>query len=140
MAAIVQPHRLPHPSERRAPARPDLRLVVGGHRARPGSSPVALVAFVVVALLVAAVGAVAVGRGALAGFAPEPVGATAAPAPGGVAPVADAEVVVVQPGDTLWSIARRLDPGGDVRPLVDRLVAANGGTALQPGQQLVVPG
>jgi LysM repeat protein len=140
MAAIVQPHRLPHPSERRAPARPDLRLVVGGGPARSAPSPVAVVTLVVVALLVAAVGAVAVGRGALAGFAPEPVGATAAPAPAGAVPPADAEIVVVQPGDTLWSIARRLVPGGDVRPLVDRLAAANGGTVLQPGQQLVVPG
>src|SRR5262249_26165640 len=33
---------------------------------------------------------------------------------------------VVQPGDTLWSIARSLQPDGDVRPLVGDLRAANG--------------
>lgn len=141
MAAIVQPHRLA--TDRRSPSRPDLRLLPGGTnrgaRVRPGSSPALVVGLVVVALLVAMVGAVAVGRGALAGLAPAPVGA--APAPAAPAPgAAGAEIVVVQPGDTLWSIARRIDPSGDVRPLVDRLVAANGGTVLQPGQELIVPG
>ncbi|HUQ62716.1 MAG TPA: LysM peptidoglycan-binding domain-containing protein [Acidimicrobiales bacterium] len=46
---------------------------------------------------------------------------------------------VAQPGDTYWTIARRLDPDGDPRPLVDRLVASNGGTALQAGDVIVVP-
>ncbi len=47
---------------------------------------------------------------------------------------------VVEPGDTLWSIARRVAPGHDPRPLVDALVEANdlhGG--LQAGQELSVP-
>lgn len=49
---------------------------------------------------------------------------------------------VVRPGDTLWSIAERLVPGEDPRPLVDALARANAvspGT-LVPGQVLVVPG
>jgi len=46
---------------------------------------------------------------------------------------------VVQPGDTLWSIARSLQPDGDVRPLVHGLTAANGGAALAVGQVLMVP-
>ena len=48
---------------------------------------------------------------------------------------------VVHRGDTLWSIARRVSPGGDPRPLVDALAAANGldGAGLVPGQSLVVP-
>ena len=46
---------------------------------------------------------------------------------------------VVQPGDTLWSIARRLQPEGDVRPLVDQLVDLNGGTDLAVGQRLPIP-
>lgn len=46
---------------------------------------------------------------------------------------------VVQPGDTLWSIARRLQPEGDVRPLVDQLVDLNGGTDLGVGQRLSIP-
>jgi Tfp pilus assembly protein FimV len=47
---------------------------------------------------------------------------------------------VVQPGDTLWSIARQVAPGRDPRPVVDALVEANdlhGG--LQVGQELTVP-
>jgi Tfp pilus assembly protein FimV len=47
---------------------------------------------------------------------------------------------VVQPGDTLWSIARRVAPGQDPRPVVDRLIEANdlrGG--LQAGEELSIP-
>ena len=56
--------------------------------------------------------------------------------PGRRAPVA---VVEVGEGDTVWSIARRLQPSGDVRPLVDRLARARGGTVLQVGERIVVP-
>jgi Tfp pilus assembly protein FimV len=45
-------------------------------------------------------------------------------------------VYVVQPGDTIWSIAHDLDPTGDTRALVDRIVALNGGAALDTGQRL----
>ena len=47
---------------------------------------------------------------------------------------------VVRQGDTLWSIARRLSPDGDPRPVVDSLSADNGVSAgqLRPGQLLVV--
>lgn len=56
-------------------------------------------------------------------------------------PAADGElrVVVVQPGDTLWSIAGELAPGEDPRHLVSVLGEANGGDQLQVGQRLVVP-
>ncbi|MBA3268463.1 MAG: hypothetical protein H0T70_09440 [Acidimicrobiia bacterium] len=47
--------------------------------------------------------------------------------------------VVVAPGDTFWSIASRIQPSGDVRPLVDRLVADHGGTALRVGGRISVP-
>jgi Tfp pilus assembly protein FimV len=51
-----------------------------------------------------------------------------------------AQVYVVQPGDTLWSIARQVAPGRDPRPVVDGLIKANdvrGG--LQAGQELSIP-
>lgn len=48
-------------------------------------------------------------------------------------------VYVVQPGDTFWAIARRLQPGGDPRPLVARLVAAHGSPALVTGERLSLP-
>ena len=47
---------------------------------------------------------------------------------------------VVQPGDTLWSIARRVAPGQDPRPVVDGLIQVNdvrGG--LKAGQELTIP-
>jgi Tfp pilus assembly protein FimV len=46
---------------------------------------------------------------------------------------------VVQPGDTLWSIAAELAPDVDPRATVDRLVEANGNEPLQVGQRLVMP-
>lgn len=36
---------------------------------------------------------------------------------------------VVQPGDSLWSIAARLEPDRDLRPVVDELTAARGRAA-----------
>lgn len=51
----------------------------------------------------------------------------------------DAVIYVVQPGDTLWDIARSMVPGSDPRPLVAELSDISGGSLLQPGQQLVVP-
>jgi LysM repeat protein len=45
---------------------------------------------------------------------------------------------VVQPGDTLWSIARRLDPTGDPRPVVAKLEAEAGDNVV-PGEQLALP-
>ena len=45
----------------------------------------------------------------------------------------------VQPGDTLWSIARRVAPDRDPRPIVDGLAEANHlRGSLQVGQQLTV--
>ena len=50
-----------------------------------------------------------------------------------------AAVYVVQPGDTLWSIAGGLAPDRDRRDVVDRLATTNGGADLRVGQRLVVP-
>ena len=47
--------------------------------------------------------------------------------------------VVVQPGDTLWSIAQRAVPGHDVRPVVDAMERALGTSTLVPGQPVDVP-
>jgi hypothetical protein len=47
--------------------------------------------------------------------------------------------VVVQPGDTLWSIARRAVPGRDVRPVVDAMVRTLRTTTVVAGQTLTVP-
>jgi len=49
--------------------------------------------------------------------------------------------VVVQPGDTLWTIAGSLGGDGDVRVVVDRIQELNGlaGEPLVPGQVLQLP-
>jgi hypothetical protein len=41
---------------------------------------------------------------------------------------------VVRPGDSLWSVADRLAPDGDPRPVVDALVEARGNASLVPGE------
>jgi hypothetical protein len=45
---------------------------------------------------------------------------------------------IVQPGDTLWSIARRAHPTGDIRPVVASLEASRHGRPLQVGETIVV--
>ncbi|MFC5181700.1 LysM peptidoglycan-binding domain-containing protein [Actinomadura harenae] len=50
--------------------------------------------------------------------------------------------VVVRPGDTLWGIAGRAEPGADPRPAVKRILELNGlpdDALVQPGQRLNVP-
>lgn len=119
----------------RPPLRPALRVVEGGrapgavarrarYRRRRLAAATLLVAVVTTALFLAN----AVLAGSAGGGTPTSAAGTA---PGAVH--------VVQPGDTLWSIARALDPGGDVRLTVDRLVALNGGAPLDVGQRLVLP-
>ena len=115
------------------------RLRPAPRPARPGPSPRPRVArphppgtyarrrVAAVVLVVALVVAVRLLLGALGGgplTAPEPI---------------SSRVVVVQPGDTLWAIARRLDPGGDVRVTVQRLAAAHGGSVLQVGERIRLP-
>jgi len=44
--------------------------------------------------------------------------------------------VVVQTGDTLWSVAHEIAPQSDPRGVVDQLVRARGTTALSPGDTI----
>jgi hypothetical protein len=143
MAAIVQPHRhlapfadpsarALHPSR---PVRPALRLVPSPvRRPRPWAPYVSLAVGLLLVVAVA-LGAVAIGRGALAGLAPAAPGTPGAAVTAGSGP---AVTVVVQDGDTLWTIARRIQPSGDVRALVDRLAAVNGSTVVHVGDHLRV--
>ena len=45
----------------------------------------------------------------------------------------------VRAGDTLWSIAQRMDPNGDPRPIVSQLAAQVGSYTLVPGELLTLP-
>jgi hypothetical protein len=57
------------------------------------------------------------------------------------APPAAQQVVVVQTGDTLWTIAQRVRPGEDPREVAAEIAAVNGVQAggLTVGASLVVP-
>ncbi|MGH3326372.1 MAG: LysM peptidoglycan-binding domain-containing protein [Streptomycetales bacterium] len=50
-------------------------------------------------------------------------------------------VVTVEPGDTLWTIARRTAPGVDPRKTIVRIMEFNAleGPGLQVGQRISVP-
>ena len=158
MAAIITPRQesFSNPRALRPTPRPKLVVVPGGGTGGASVSrpvplaerieaatglrinPLALGAAVVITVVVMAL-SLAVGHGVFAGLAPAP------PAAAGFSGASDAaaavaSTVVVQPGDTLWGIARRIQPNGDARSLVDALQAAHGGSAvLVPGERIVIP-
>ncbi|HEY5134215.1 MAG TPA: LysM peptidoglycan-binding domain-containing protein [Candidatus Nanopelagicales bacterium] len=55
--------------------------------------------------------------------------------------VAATTTVVVQPGQTLWTVARGLSADADLRETVARIQELNGlaSSSVRPGQQLIVP-
>jgi hypothetical protein len=56
----------------------------------------------------------------------------------GAAPVAP-QVLTAERGDSYWSLAAEVSPGGDLRSTVDVLVRANGGRDLRVGDRIVLP-
>jgi hypothetical protein len=90
---------------------------------------VALVAVVAVLAFLA----VAVGQAAL--------GAFEAAAGSDASSSETARTWVVQPGETLWSIAQRVAPDSDPRDTVARIVAMNdfSGSSVVAGEQIYVP-
>lgn len=81
----------------------------------------------------------AVGERPALAAATAPVAPAVAPPAPVAQPVARQELVV-QPGDTLWTLARSLRPTGEIRPLVDELARRAGGSSLRAGQRLDVTG
>jgi len=49
--------------------------------------------------------------------------------------------VVVQPGESLWTIAAQAEPAADPRNVVQQIIDLNalGGSSIQPGERLWVP-
>jgi hypothetical protein len=60
-----------------------------------------------------------------------------APAVEGI-PVQDA-THVVEPGETMWSVANEVAPAGEAAAYVERLVEVNGSASVAPGQVLTLP-
>jgi hypothetical protein len=121
--------------------RPALRLLQGGRDAGP--TPAVYRRRRVVALILAVALVVVAMTGIRAVLRPLTGSVDGRPLStvDGSAPVpAGTETILVQPGETLWDVARDLQPSGDVRPLVDELAALNGGATLEAGQNLLLPG
>jgi LysM repeat protein len=57
------------------------------------------------------------------------------------APTTPYASTTVQPGETLWAVAKRVAPGHDPRAVIDQITALNhlSGGSLQVGQQLLLP-
>ncbi|HEX5587570.1 MAG TPA: hypothetical protein VFZ17_09695, partial [Acidimicrobiia bacterium] len=113
-----------------------LRLVrpaVAADRARPRRR-VSRAAYVRRRLSVAVLAVAAVLLTAQAGAA---LGGSSSEAPGR-APTSSAPVRAtrVVPGDSLWSVAQRLAPGDDPRPVVDALREARRGAPLLVGETI----
>jgi hypothetical protein len=74
----------------------------------------------------------------LAAFSLGRVGSQAAPR---TAQHAQLGHTVVQPGETLWAVAKRVAPGHDPRAVIDQIADLNDldTSSLQAGQLLVVP-
>ncbi len=60
-------------------------------------------------------------------------------APASASAVRQATTYLVQPGDTMWSIAEVHHDSADLMTFVDALIALNGGTSLQIGQLISLP-
>ena len=54
---------------------------------------------------------------------------------------AEVQSTTVQPGETLWGVAKRLTPGQDPRPVVEQIRRLNDlpDAGLRAGQQLLLP-
>ncbi len=145
------------PAVGEAPERPRLRVIPGGREAalrhrRPaavyGRRRAVAAAVAAGLMFVSMLGVGWLGRvaGAAVGAAAGAVGSTSGPEPDGRtnplagAPGLDSDEWVVEPGDTLWSIASELRPEGDVRPVVDELARRNGGAVIEAGERLDVGG
>ena len=157
MAAVVAfPHHTPRPAPRPfvVPVRPPLQVLPGGRRgarayAHAQRDPRRLHPAIYrrrrLGLVLVLITVVVVSYLALTGLRVLTADAGAGSVPASTSPAsasgpAAAEVYVVQPGDTLWSIARSLQPSGDVRGLVDKLADRSGGGALLTGQSLRLDG
>lgn len=128
-AGPIRPDQKARPHRRR-PARPDC-----GRTSRPAAGAAALRRRVL--LGIAATGILVALALPWGGTGGRPLATPGSPPAGD--PIAPHTEYVVQPGDTLWSIAERLDPTGDPRVIVGELSAEIGGDLVRSGQRIRLP-
>jgi LysM domain len=92
-----------------------------------------LIAFVVAVLLAVALAVQVIGWIADVDSSPSPE-----PLDGSPRGLVAGREYIVQPGDTLWSIASEIAPDRDPREVVDALREANGGPELEVGDRLTL--
>jgi hypothetical protein len=130
-APVEAPLAEPRPTRPTRPTRPARALPDRATRLRRRRLAALVAAVMVAVVLAGAVQLVAPLLGSSGGQADPPGSAS------GSAPV-EGEVYVVQPGDTLWTIAERVAPGDDPRPIVAELRERSGNSELQVGEELDV--
>ncbi|HEX3947576.1 MAG TPA: LysM peptidoglycan-binding domain-containing protein [Acidimicrobiales bacterium] len=86
-----------------------------------------------------ALGALVVGLLVALAFPISALGGQPVPAASAAGTSGAGTVYVVQPGDTLWSIASRIDGNGNPRPLVEALTAKLGSATVVPGEHIDIP-
>lgn len=123
MSAVIvttgfQPARARQAESAATPARTRLRLTRRGRVVFTGLASVPLVVWAFVAVL-----------GAGAAAADIDAGGTTF------------DYVTVGQGDSLWAIAESVDPGADVREVIDEIMRLNGldDAVVEPGQRLALP-
>lgn len=121
---------------RRRPTMPPRRPAVAAGRSRAVTSRaiywrrrIVVASMVVALVLVMAQAGAALGGSPLASPERRPAASHASASTG-------SRSTVVRPGDSLWTVASRLAPGSDPRPVVDALAGARHGTVLVPGETI----
>lgn len=122
----------PSQSQYRAHRYPPLRLV--SNNVRPSSSRLWLRRILAVLLVVCALFVLK----ATGSFVIEQLSVTSASDVSGTQLSSEGPVLIVEPGQTYWSIAKSLNVDHDIRDTVDSLRDSNGNRPLKVGDRLII--